>query len=90
MKMMKNMSRTERTEYFKSHKSELLSKGLETVNGGVVRCEVENPNSEEIPYKGNWISSDGSGYRLLKTGLMYSIPRLRHEKILSVYSHRGR
>ena len=56
---LKNMNRNERTAYFKSHKSELLSKDLDTVNGGAAGCEVENPNSEEIPYKGNWLSSDG-------------------------------
>ena len=58
MKELKNMSREEREEFFKSHKSELMDLSLENVSGGVTRCR-ENPNSDIISFKGNWISSDG-------------------------------
>jgi hypothetical protein len=39
-------------------KSDLESDTLDAVNSGEGK-EVENPGSEEIPYKGNWESSEG-------------------------------
>lgn len=55
---LKGMDREERAEYFKKHKSDMMDDVLTTVNGGASE-PVENPNSEEVPYKGNWISSFG-------------------------------
>lgn len=58
LEALKNKTREERTEYFDAHKDELLEESLTTVNGGTSE-PGENPNSEEVPYKGNWISSFG-------------------------------
>ena len=57
LKELKGKSREERSEYFKSHRSELLAAGLEKVNGGA-STEVVNPDSE-VPYAGKWYSSLG-------------------------------
>ena len=52
---LKGMSKEERAEYFRAHKSELLSAdALKSVNGGA----TTNPNSE-VPFDGNWYSSFG-------------------------------
>ena len=52
---MKGKSREEREEYFKAHKSELLSAAdLKAVNGG----GTTNPKSE-VPYDGNYWTSWG-------------------------------
>ena len=57
---MKGMSREERLEYFKAHKTELMDSQLAAVNGGARASshKGENPNSD-VPYNGNWISSYG-------------------------------
>ncbi len=55
---LKGKSREERAEYFKEHKSEIMDETLTSVNGGTAEPR-ENPNSEEVPYNGNWISSFG-------------------------------
>lgn len=55
---LKGMDREERAIYFKGHKSEIMDEMLTSVNGGTAE-PGENPNSEEVPYKGNWISSFG-------------------------------
>ena len=56
---LKGMSREERMAFFTEHKSDFISlSDVSSVNGGA-GAEVENPNSEECPYEGNWISSDG-------------------------------
>ena len=57
LEQLKDMSREERTEYFKEHKEELLSSSLENVNGGSGKT-IENPNSE-VPYKNNYYTSWG-------------------------------
>ena len=59
METMKSMSREERAEYFKAHKSELMDSALEKASGGTAGKEVENPNSEVTLYEGNWITSFG-------------------------------
>ena len=52
---MKGKSREERADYFKNHKSELLSvDDLKSVNGG----GTTNPRSE-VPFDGNWWTSWG-------------------------------
>ena len=60
---LKEMSREERAEYFKKNKSDLLGDVLSAVNGGTAKSLAsggkENPNSEECPYNGNWVSSFG-------------------------------
>ena len=59
LSQMKNLNREERMEFLKGNKSVLLDGKLSAVNGGTDGEQVENPNSESIPYKGNWLSSDG-------------------------------
>ena len=61
LESMKNMSREERLDFLKAHKSEFLESVLETVNGGAVNGgrTNENPNSDIVPYKDRWISSWG-------------------------------
>jgi hypothetical protein len=56
---MKNLSRDERVDYFKMNKSSILDSALSAVNGGKSDGERKNPNSEIIPFEGNWFSSDG-------------------------------
>jgi ribosomal protein L29 len=58
---LKDMSREERASYFAENKTDILGERLETVNGGLAAAaeEKENPNSSEVPYKGNWYSSFG-------------------------------
>lgn len=57
---LKEMSREERGDYFKKNKSDLLGGILSAVNGGTAKSAgKENPNSEECPYNGNWVSSFG-------------------------------
>ncbi len=59
MAELKSMSREERMEYFKAHKTELMDKTLEKVNGGAATVMLgENPNSE-CPYKGCYYTSWG-------------------------------
>lgn len=58
VEQMKGMSREDRKAFFSSNKSALSSSALSCVNGGE-GSEKQNPNSEECPYQGNWISSDG-------------------------------
>lgn len=55
---LKNLTREERSEYFKSHKADLLAADLEKVNGGAGDGHGENPDSE-VPYKGNYYTSWG-------------------------------
>ena len=60
LESMKGMSREERMEYFKAHKSELPESSLDTVNGGAASAKTnENPMSDIVPYKDRWISSWG-------------------------------
>ena len=60
LESMKNMSREERMEFFKAHKSELLESALTAVNGGTYQPKTnENPMSDIVPYKDRWISSWG-------------------------------
>ena len=56
--LWEGLSRGKRKDLFFSMKSDLASDTLDTVNGGE-GAEVENPDSKEIPYKGNWESSEG-------------------------------
>lgn len=58
VELLKGKSREEREEIFKNNRSRLLDESLNAVNGGN-GAEVENPNSEECPYNGNWVSSFG-------------------------------
>ena len=58
MEEIKEMSREERDAYFESRKEDIQEKNLDDVNGNDA-VEVENPDSKEIPYKGNWWSSFG-------------------------------
>lgn len=58
VEMLKGKSREERKGLFMSNRSALLDESLDAVNGGN-GTDVENPNSEECPYKGNWVSSFG-------------------------------
>lgn len=58
--VLKGMSREARSEYFQKNKSDFLDSLLDSVNGGATRAGgKENPNSEEVPYNGNWVSSFG-------------------------------
>ncbi|MBR2760009.1 MAG: hypothetical protein IKD66_02460 [Solobacterium sp.] len=61
MEQLKGMSKEERIPFFKAHKSELAETVLHSVNGGTGNDAelIANPNSEECPFEGNWISSDG-------------------------------
>ena len=54
---MKGKSREERAAIIEKDGLNLSTEDLNAVNGGV--AEVENPNSDICPYKGNWISSWG-------------------------------
>ncbi|MBQ3460826.1 MAG: hypothetical protein IJH14_09170 [Solobacterium sp.] len=56
--LLEGMSRGAGKDLFFSMKSDLASDILDTVNDGE-GAEVENPDSKEIPYKGNWESSEG-------------------------------
>ena len=56
--LLEGMSRGTGKDLFFSMKSDLESDTLDAVNSGEGK-EVENPGSEEIPYKGNWESSEG-------------------------------
>ena len=59
LESLKKMSREERTEYFSSHKTEILSESsLEAVNGGA-GSSVKNPNTAEVPFEGNYYTSWG-------------------------------
>ncbi|SCW61631.1 hypothetical protein SAMN02910456_02193 [Ruminococcaceae bacterium YRB3002] len=56
---MKGKSREERAEMFKANKDAFLgADDLAAVNGGA-GASAENPNSDECPYKGSWVSSFG-------------------------------
>lgn len=55
---LKGMSREERAEYFRQHKSELLDSDLQNVSGGRNAEPGENMASE-VPYDGNWYTSRG-------------------------------
>ncbi|MBR2762470.1 MAG: hypothetical protein IKE16_06760 [Solobacterium sp.] len=56
---LKGMSREERMDYFRAHKSELMENALDTVNGGAAgRNSRENPNSS-CPYKNCYYTSFG-------------------------------
>jgi len=58
--VLKGMSREARSEYFQKNKSDFLDGLLDSVNGGATRAGgKENPNSEEVPYNGLWVSSFG-------------------------------
>ncbi len=59
MESLKGKSREERAEYFKSHKSQLISvEDLKTVSGGA----TSNPDSS-VPWKGNYYTSWGFACR---------------------------
>lgn len=58
--VLKGMTREARSEYFQKNKSDFLDGLMDSVNGGATRAGgKENPNSEEVPYNGNWVSSFG-------------------------------
>ena len=64
LESMKGLSREERMAMIKSASSQLLDdSSLDSVNGGASYVTDEgtnwNPNSDIIPFKGNWISSRG-------------------------------
>jgi hypothetical protein len=59
LSQMKSLNRDERVDYFKMNKSSILDSALSAVNGGKSDGERKNPNSEIIPFEGNWFSSDG-------------------------------
>ncbi len=58
-KSLEGLSREERKQLFDDSKSKALCcDDLSSVNGGTGASD-QNPNSEECPYAGNWVSSPG-------------------------------
>ncbi len=56
---LRNMSREERMDYFKAHRSDLANAALEAASGGAaVRSVRENPNSS-CPYNNCYYTSIG-------------------------------
>jgi hypothetical protein len=66
MEQLKSLSREERTDYFKSHKRDLMELSLEAINGGMMtKGGRENPNSS-CPYNNCYYTSFGwicDGYK---------------------------
>jgi len=58
LKQAAGKSREERAKLLSEYRSSLKDDDLAGVNGGLGGA-VENPNSEECPYGGNWVSSFG-------------------------------
>lgn len=58
IEVLRGKSREERTAFFESHKSEILSDiALNAANGSVVK--FSNPNSSAVDYLGFYFSSYG-------------------------------
>ena len=57
---LEGKTKEEQAKIIRNYKSSLQSSDLQAVNGGEnTEDPKENPNSEEVPYKGNWYSSFG-------------------------------